>query len=293
VILEAKDLPDSFRKNVAGAFAQGSDWLDALPQLLADCERRLQIATGPPFKLSYNYVAPALNSAGEEVVLKLGVPNPELTSEIRALQHYAGRGSVQLLDFDEARGVLLLERLTPGKTLLSVSSDEEATRIAARLMRKLWRPLPSHHSFPTVEVWARGLKRTGPLPRRLVQMAETLFRELIASSGPPVLLHGDLHHFNILSAQRTPWVAIDPKGVAGEPAYEPGALLRNPHRETCTDIEVQRRRVMVLCEELGLDRQRMVGWAMAQAVLSAWWSYEEAGSWEPACAIAEVLSKLI
>jgi streptomycin 6-kinase len=72
-------------------------------------------------------------------------------------------------------------------------------------------------------------------------MAESLFRELIASSESPVLLHGDLHHFNILSARRQPWLAIDPKGVAGEPAYEPGALLRNPNPELCTDIEVQRR----------------------------------------------------
>jgi streptomycin 6-kinase len=267
-------------------------WLPELSERISECERRWHITSGPPFgHLSYNFVAPAVNAKGEDLVLKIGAPS---SLEIRALIHYAGKGSVRLIDFDETRGILLLERLTPGQRLSWLADDEEATRIAARLMRELWTPLPADHLFPTVEAWAQGLKRTGPLPQRLVQMAESLFRELIASSESPVLLHGDLHHFNILSARRQPWLAIDPKGVAGEPAYEPGALLRNPNPELCTDIEVQRRRLSVLREELGLDRQRIAAWAAAQAVLSAWWCYEESGSgWEPACAIAETLAKLI
>jgi streptomycin 6-kinase len=263
--------------------------LEGVREIISECERRWRITVQPPFEhLSYGYVAPAVNARGEDIVLKIGTPD---ASEIRALTLYEGRGAVRLLDFDEPRGILLLERLRPGEMLSALADDEEATRIAARVMRALWRPLPPDHTFPTVESWAGGLK-TGPLPRRLVQIAESLFRDLIDSSEPAVLLHGDLHHFNILSAQRQPWLAIDPKGVAGEPAYEPGALLRNPSPKLCMDIEVQRRRIAVLCEELGLDRQRLAGWAVAQAVLSAWWSFEDTGSgWEPACAIAEVLMR--
>jgi streptomycin 6-kinase len=264
--------------------------LEGVREIISECERRWHITVQPPFEhLSYGYVAPAVNAKGEDIVLKIGAPN---APEIRALMLYGGRSSVRLLDFDEPRGILLLERLLPGERLSTLSDDEEATRIAARVMRELWRPLPPDHTFPMVQSWAEGL-RTGPLPPRLVGMAESLFRDLIASSEPAVLLHGDLHHFNILSAQRQPWLAIDPKGVAGELAYEPGALLRNPSPQLCLNAEVQRRRVTVLCEELGLDRQRIVGWAVAQAVLSAWWSFEDTGSgWEPACAIAEVLAKL-
>jgi streptomycin 6-kinase len=206
------------------------------------------------------------------------------------------------LEFDEARGFLLLERLRPGATLCSISRDDEATRIAARIMRELWRPLSADHRFPTVEPWAKELDQlrprfgggTGPFPPRLVELAESLFRELIASSDAPVLLHGDLHHFNILSAERRPWIAIDPKGLAGEPAYDVGALLRNPNPQLCTDVEIQRRRIDVLRDELGLDAQRMIRWGVAQAVLSAWWSYEDGESeWESACACAETLAKLI
>jgi streptomycin 6-kinase len=119
------------------------------------------------------------------------------------------------------------------------------------------------------------------------------FRQLLASSEPPVLLHGDLHHFNILSAGRRPWVAIDPKGLAGERAYEAGALLRNPDTRLSTDEGAQRRRIDIFRDELALDRDRMLGWGIAQAVLSAWWSYEDSGSgWESACACAEVLMRV-
>ena len=226
------ELPDLFKRNVVGAFSNGKAWLESLPRLIEECEDRWKITVGSPFSLSFNYVAPAVTAAGQERVLKLGVPNPELTLEIQALRLYAGSAAVRLLDSDQERGFLLMERLVPGQSLASLADDGEATRIAARTMRELWRSLPPHKPFPTVKQWAGGLKRlrkrfnggAGPFPVRLVDMAERLFEELLSSAGTPVLLHGDLHHFNILSAQDR-WTAIDPKGVAGEPAFEAGALL--------------------------------------------------------------------
>src|SRR5437016_8718272 len=97
-------------------------------------------------------------------------------------------------------------------TLASLDHDEHATRVAAQIMRELWQPPPSNSAFPTTAQWADGLRRlrtrfdggTGPFPRALVEIAELLFRELLASSEAPVLLHGDLHHFNILSSDRRP-----------------------------------------------------------------------------------------
>lgn len=275
---------------------------DALPGLLAECAKHWQLRIGPPFDLSTEYVASATTEAGDEVVVKLAVPGPEFSSEIKALQSYGGEAAVQLLEFDEDRGFLLLERVRPGATLYSFSRDDKATRIAAGIMRELWRPLPSDRRFPTVEDWAKELDRlrarfgggTGLFPARLVQLAESLFAELIASSDSAVLLHGDLHHFNILSAERRPWIAIDPKGLAGEPAYDVGALLRNPTPRLCTNVKIQRRRIDVLKEELGLDDQRMIGWGVAQAVLSGWWSYEgEESEWESACTCAETLARLL
>jgi streptomycin 6-kinase len=128
----------------------------------------------------------------------------------------------------------------------------------------------------------------------LVEQAEALFRELLSSAEPAVLLHGALHHFNILAGHRRPWLAIDPKGMTGEPAYEVGALLRNPDARMSTDARIQRRRIEVLHEELRFPRDRMLSWGIAQAVLSAWWSFEDSGTeWQWLCSCAEVLSALL
>src|SRR5690606_17492043 len=171
----------------------------------------------------YNYVCAATRSDGRPVVLKVSPPYDEFYTEVAALRHYGVEGCVELLDADPDQGIVILERLLPGETIHALSSenDDEATRIAASVMTKLWRPLPAEHNFPTVERWSRGLQRlrdehngaTGPLPAHLVERAEGIYRELFASAPPPVLLHGDLHHANILSATRAPYLAIDPKGV--------------------------------------------------------------------------------
>jgi streptomycin 6-kinase len=284
----------------------GSEWLENLPSLLEDCAQRWSLTISPPFEaLSYNYVAPAVDLDGREVVLKAGVPNPELITEIEALHLFRGEGSVLLLDADPEVGILLLERLSPGNLLSTVKDDQQATSIAVKVMQQLWRAPPPTHPFPTVEKWAAGLKRlrrafdggSGPFPQALIETAEALLEELIASSDKPVLLHGDLHHGNILSARRQPWLALDPKGVVGEAAYEVGSLLRNPMPELLHAPHPRRllaRRVDQLAEELGFERERLVNWGLAQAVLSAWWSYEDHGhGWEPGITCAEHLAALL
>ena len=121
---------------------------------------------------------------------------------------------------------------------------------------------------------------SGPFPPALLEEAETLFAELSASMAESVLLHGDLHHDNILSATREPWLAIDPKGLVGEPAYEVGAWLRNPLPQLFSMPQPERvtaRRIAQFAEELGLDRRRVRDWGMAHAVLSVWWEIEDTG----------------
>lgn len=285
---------------------EGEAWLGALPDLLADLAAQWGLTLGSPFaNLSYNYVAPATHADGQPVVLKVGIPNRELLTEIAALDAYAGHGSARLLASDTDRGALLVERLLPGTPLATLTPDDDAraTTIAADVMRQLWRPAPADDPFPTIADWAHGLARlraefdggVGPFPRRLVEQAEALFAELLPSQAASVLLHGDLHHDNILSATRAPWLALDPKGLIGEPAYEVGSLLRNPMPYLLAWPDVARildRRVAQLADELGLDKARLRGWGIAQAVLSGWWSYEDHGhGWEGALRIAELLAE--
>ncbi|MBM4429593.1 MAG: hypothetical protein FJ026_04490 [Chloroflexi bacterium] len=296
-------LPDPLVRTIHELHGEaGVEWLRRLPALLAACAERWGLTLQAPFaNLTYNYVTTARCADGTEAVLKAGVPNPELRTEIEALRLCAGRGTVRLLEADAHLGLLLLERLRPGTPLLRLTDDQEATTVAARVMRQLWRPAPDPHPFPTVARWALGFQRlrrqfgggTGPFPPRLVERAEGLYAELSASSAEPVLLHGDLHHANILRAERQPWLAVDPKGLVGEPAYEVGALLRNPYPHILHQPDVRRiltRRAAQLAEELGFDRTRVLRWAFAQAVLSAWWNYEDLGHrWEWPLACAEVL----
>jgi streptomycin 6-kinase len=299
-------VPDNLARAIVEVFGQmGVMWLSGLPALVVRCEQRWSVRVLPPVEsLSYNYIAMAVRADGTSVILKLGVPNPELLTEIAALRLYDGCGCVRLLDADPEGGALLLEHLKPGTPLSSLTDDAQATSIAVRVMQQLWRPVPPEHPFPTVARWAAGLQRlrdrfdggTGPLPAAWVERAERLFSELLSSMDEPVLLHGDLHHFNILAAERLPWLAIDPKGIVGEPAYEIGALLRNPFPRILRDPRARQmsaRRLDQLAAELGFDRGRLQDWAVAQAVLAAWWSYEDHGyGWEPWLACAELLVSL-
>jgi streptomycin 6-kinase len=111
------------------------------------------------------------------------------------------------------------------------------------------------------------------------------------SAAEPVLLHGDLHHENILAARREPWLSIDPKGVVGEPAYEVGALLRNPNRRILAWpnlARVMERRIRQLSDELGFERVR--GWGMSQAILAAVWSCEDGADTTHGLACAEAIA---
>ena len=284
-------LANPFIRNIVSLHGEaGRIWLAQLPAQISAYSQRWNLTIGPPFAgLSYNYVAPATRADGTAAVFKSGIPGSEtLLGEIAALRHYAGGNIARLLEVDQDQGVLLIARVVPGTQLAHLEDDAQATHIAAGVMRSLWRPSLPTYPFPTAAHQALGMQRlratfdgeTGPFPTRLVETAETLFRDLLASSGPPMLLHADLHHYNILNAGGGSWWAIDPQGVIGEAEFEVGALLRNPilRIPTMPDLDrVMAHRVAILSDELGFTRERIVGWGLAQAVLSAWWSYEDFG----------------
>lgn len=293
----AGPLPEKFITTISSTFGDaGRAWLAGLPELLAACCARWDLRLGQPYLLSFNYVAPAEDGQGRRLVLKAGVPNPEMDTEVAALRLCQGRGLVRLVDFAPELGALLLDRLEPGTMLADVhgtlADDEQATRIIARVMRDIWRPVPAGHPFHPLERWTRGIADarvqfgggTGPIPRRTFEKAERLLAELLPTQGETVLLHGDLHHYNILRVGDGSWQAIDPKGLAGEREFEVGPLFYNPFDlEIWPDLaKVYTRRLDILVEELGFDRQRIARWALVEQVLSMCWSLsDEPGNWEP------------
>jgi streptomycin 6-kinase len=238
-----------------------------------------------------------------------------------------------LIDADEEKGFLLLERLHPGAMLSTLEDDEEATHIAAEVMKRIWRPqgdvtLPKEHrddvsdsegslpssqrlfaplrvtydNFIQLSDWFDGLKRlremfgggTGPLDEKLVERVKHSVKDFFVENHMPVLMHGDFHHFNILSSERG-WLVIDPKGVIGPAGYEVGPLMINPWSSFSDGINYRlkiKRRVDILHEHLGFERQRIIEWSLAHAVLSAWWGIEDNTGWENAQAFAGLMAEL-
>lgn len=281
------NLPPDFVRTIQNTFdTDGSAWLFALPDLLTETSHRWNLTDITPVsKLSYNFVAYA-NRNGEAVILKVGIPRDELTSEIAALQTYNGRGACRLLDADAEKGLLLLERLQPGRMLSTLEDDEQATHIAAEVMGQLWKPTPENKGdFILLKNWFAGFKRlrkryngrTGPIPENFIETAEKLSQELLAENKDEFLLHGDFHHFNVLESERG-WLAIDPKGVIGPKGYEVGPLLINPNDRFLSGSNPRaqtKKRIDILSKLLDMERERIRSWGICHAVLSAWWSIED------------------
>ena len=282
---------------------EGKKWLEELPSLLADLEKRWQFKILNPFShLTYNYVLKVSLFGSSAAVLKCGVPYAKINTEIAALKHFNGEGSIKLLEADAELGVMLLEEALPGRTLFEIKDDEKETEIFANVISRLHKPLQHNADFPTVQQWFEGLTRfsqaggASPFPLKLIDEACKIGKELIDSMGKPVLLHGDLHHMNILSATRESWLAIDPKGVVGEREYEVGAFMRNPIPALTTKMDTKKiltRRIEILTDMTGFDKKRIIGWSFSQAVLAAIWCFEDMGAgFEPFIQCAEVLREI-
>lgn len=293
------ELPQGLSQRVLEVHGSvGQCWLDEVPALIRELEEIWGIQVESTFPdCSYNYVASVLRRDGSEAVLKLSVPGKHLVAEAKSLEAYGGKGAPALLEQDLGRGAILMERIRPGTDIADLPFSQ-AVSAAVEVMGQLHQaPIPQG-ALPTVTQWGQGFDRlrgqfnggSGPLPSELVREGEQVFNDLAASMGPAVLLHGDLHHMNILAGGERSWIAIDPQGVVGERAYEVGAFLRNPMPAILEwpDLDrLQRERISQFSTRLGISPQRIAGWGFSQAVLSAIWALEDHGrGWSRAVAIA-------
>ena len=303
----AVQIPEGLRETIEQVHGErGLAWLAGLPDLLHDCRKGWSLELDQPFKgLSYNLVLPGRLIDGKEIVLKLGVPCRELTTECAALILFDGRGAVRLLEHDSARGILLMERVTPGMPLSELQHEREATTVAAKLMKKLWRVPPADHLFPSLADWFLAFNRlrnnvsggSGPFPDKLITRAERSFDELNqnAPAEACMVLHGDLHHANILLSSKEEWLAIDPKGIVGDPGYEVGPFMLNRLPRAASNaelLELFNQRLLIFSDELRIDKKRLACWAFCHAVLSALWDWEEGKEWHQTIRLAEILEQV-
>ena len=251
-------------------------WLERLPQLLDECVASWGLRLGEPYAAgAAGYAVRADVADGTPAVLKLIYPHREAEHEAAALQVWDGDGAVRVLEYDEARWAMLLERCEPG-TILARAEPESALDVFIELLPRLWKTVgaPFRPLAEEAAWWIEGLpgewERAGrPFDRRLVDTAMALLEELSVAQGEQVLLHQDLHGDNVLAAEREPWLVIDPKPLVGEREFGIAPVVRDV--ELGRGRRELRRRFDRLTGELGLDRERAAGWTIGQTIA---WSFD-------------------
>ena len=274
------EIPEAFaRDTTAREGARGVEWLAGLPVLVADLMERWEcVPDGAVMHGGVGLVVPVRPDRGPAVI-KVSFPHPGNVGEPDAFEAWDGRGAVRLHARADEHFAMLLERAHPD-TLRDVADNDEVALVAGRLNRRLAIPAPP--GLPRLsqraDGWDESLRRdAGELPHTLpstaVQAALATMREL-GREQPDVVVHGDFHARNILRADREPWLAVDPKGYAGDPAYDAGTLLKTRVRELAASDRPEKaahRMLDVFAEAAELDRERVQRWAQFHAVDAAFW----------------------
>jgi streptomycin 6-kinase len=239
-------------------------WLEALQRLVAECADNWGLELEEPIDTPHSLVVLA-----GDAVLKLNAPSHfEADTEPDALELWDGRGAVRLLARDDARRAFLIERCVPGTRLWDADVDEQSVvaDLLPRLQLEITDAHPFRHLADEAERWAddlpKGYEEAGqPFERRLLDFALDVYRSVDTSANH--LVNQDLHDWNILSAEREPWLVIDPKPLVGERELEASGLLRNADDVT---------RWLDILRDVGFDRERARGWGVAHNLA---WSWDE------------------
>ncbi|MBU2670572.1 aminoglycoside phosphotransferase family protein [Actinoplanes bogorensis] len=252
----------------------GRRWLSDLPALIDEVAADWDVRVGALYPMTFHWVAAAACADGTKAVLKLGVADGHLAPEAEALRVFDGQGAVRLLAENPARGALLVERADPGGPV-PIGGEAALVEVGNRLHRVR----ETGFDLPHLRKLRGGFERyqDGPIPRRMVDRAAELFDDLCDSAPRETVLHGDLHHGNVLRGRDGEWLAIDPHGWFGDPGYDGGAMLYNPdpeRRDPEILARVPERIDMLTAYE---ERERVVAWGYVMGVLSELWTVEASG----------------
>jgi streptomycin 6-kinase len=219
---------------IAREGGRGREWLDQLPDLVADLCTQWNLQSAGHVAFGAVALVVPVRSGTSDAVLKVSFPHPGNVGEVAALTAFDGQGAVRLLDADPQRFALLLERTYQGD-LTTIGDVDEALHLAGQIARRLAIPAPSgtEHISKIARSWGaellaqhRAVDPAERLPERTVETAMCGFDDFAADTTS-TLIHGDLHFGNILRAQREPWLAIDPTGLAGSACFDAASVIRD------------------------------------------------------------------
>jgi streptomycin 6-kinase len=209
---------------------------------------------------------------------------------------WAGDGAARVLAHED--DAILIERLDGDGELAELARsgrDDEASRILCAVAARLHAPR-SGPPPPVLVPLRRWFRQIGPAAERyggILRQSAAVADDLLATPQDVVVLHGDLHHGNVLRAGPRGWVAIDPKHVTGERAYDFANLFCNPDRDVATTPGRLARQATVVAKAAGLDRERLLKWVLAYAGLSAAWSLDDGDDPQIALAVAAIAAREI
>ncbi|KPL59698.1 aminoglycoside phosphotransferase family protein [Rossellomorea vietnamensis] len=296
-------IPTDFKLKMQTMYGDsGPEWISHLEGLLDTLKKRFDLTYSEPFSLSYNFVVPVQIGRERDAVLKIGYPNNDFSNEFHALQDFQGKGMVEMLDYSKEEGWILLDRLMPGPSLHSIDDEEEVLSIFTHTAKGLWHKPVSRHPYPTVQSWSKGIGRlrerfnggTGPIPPHLVVKAEALYPELLNTSTDLYLLHGDLHHGNILYSASSGWTSIDPKGLIGEREYDCIQFMLNEWEKWDAPLKLLRYRTETIASLLSLSYERLLQYGFCHSILSACWSVGDGhDGWKTGVSLAGMFEELL
>jgi streptomycin 6-kinase len=270
-------IPDAFARSTIDREGEaGAAWLAELPSIVEDLLARWEcVVDGEVRHGQVGIVVPVVSS--RPAVLKVSFPHPGNVHEPDAFAAWGGVGAVRLYERDDERFAMLLER-AHSSTLAELDDGDEIATVAGRLNRRLAIPAPS--ALPRLKDQADGWEeelRKGvadfpdAAPGWVVDAALAVVDDL-GRDQPELVLHGDFHPRNILHGDREPWLAVDPKGYVGDPAYD-GATFLKPRALALIEAEdlmkALQHELDVFAEAAELHRDRIRRWAHFQVVQAA------------------------
>ena len=262
----------------------GKDWLELQPGRLAELGERWQLSFEEPFdnSLPINVVF-RVTRGNQPLILKTGFPHPEMFAEMAVLVRWQNRpGCVQLIDSDEKVGAVLMERVMPGASIRMLAqsrSEDSVSRQVRHLIEKTPLRMGDGDHFPTYRDWCflafAECSQNQDAGALLVHMArvEAMLARVVSRYESGWLLHGDLHHDNILLHDSGDYIAVDPKGVIGPRLFEYGRFVHNffeDRRHSMSVENILTQRIAALKGEYSEDEILMVGYV--DLVLASCWS---------------------
>ena len=269
----------TFKSNIIEIYGvKGEVWLQALPSMVDAISKQYGLtALRPVSNMSFNYVASGYQNE-KAVILKLGLDTLALSKEADCLKAFLNYGAVKVLAYDE--GMILMKKADPGVTLKTFfpGNDKQAVSVLCDTLKQLHAaPIPEDHHFLTLKTVLSVLDHELDIPSDILLKARQLRDHLLESSDADVLLHGDLHHDNVLK-QNDQWLAIDPKGFIGAPVFDVCAFLMNPMPTLLKQtnvVDMINLRIKHCADLLSFSEKQIKDWLYVKVVLGWAWALED------------------